>query len=722
MSFNLKLFFTFVIFGIFLALFSVYSFSKIAYEKELLNKTKVSNMMIIKKEMMISKSIENLDNHLFSLSQNKTFQKYIKNKKNENFIESLFETIILSDPTILQIKYTNTKEIDTITHSSSHIKSVEKFIPTKIDKDIFHQIKETKINTIWHSKIGVNIIKGENLNFVQPLYIIGVNVGSGVLRFYIKVDAIISSIYNKNYKLFLLDKDANIIIDSKKELSWEKYRESKIDLSILLNDKNFDFSRIMTQKTDKYIAIKIKENNKDEAILVLVYPDFGTIIDKEMYYVYISILLSTILLGIILAFIFSRPMSKMTNKIERLNNQLDKKVEQRTKKLKESLRVIDQYVIRTVTDTDGTLLSVSDAFCKVSQYSKSELIGENQSIIRHPDMPRELFIDMWNSIKSGKTWKGKIKNLAKDKSYYWVESYIEPNFIKNKIISYTAIQIKISNKVKLEELNKSLEKRIKDEVQKNTEQLKRIQQDQLANVKLSSIGALAAGITHEINTPLTYIKGNFELLKYDIEDLPKSNLRDNILLDTDTISDGINRISNIIEAMKEVSSSSSESIENVNIYNTLITALRLSFNNAKQISRIYLNDELFDISNNKDTLVFNALAQKQRIEQLWIIIINNALDELVKVEDYEVRKLDIKIKKINNKIVVDFVDNAGGISNDIIDKIFEPFVSTKKSGGMGIGLNIAKKIVDEHCGIIRAINYCNGAQFRIELYIEGAKC
>ena len=211
-------------------------------------------------------------------------------------------------------------------------------------------------------------------------------------------------------------------------------------------------------------------------------------------------------------------------------------------------------------------------------------------------------------------------------------------------------------------------------------------------------------------------------MKYDLEDLPESTLKDRILEDTDTITDGLNRISNIVEAMKEVAQTSSESIENVNIYSTLITALTLSFNSSKLISKIYLNNELFDINSDKNKLVLKALVQKQRVEQLWMIILSNALDELVKIEDYGKRRLNIEIKQEGDKIIVDFIDNAGGIKEDIITKIFEPFVSNKERGGIGIGLNIAKKIVDDHSGKITAKNTDNGAQFRIELYTEGAMC
>jgi len=382
------------------------------------------------------------------------------------------------------------------------------------------------------------------------------------------------------------------------------------------------------------------------------------------------------------------------------------------------IQLIDKYVIRSIADPTGKIISVSEAFCKISKYTKEELLGKQHSILRHPDMDSSIFKNLWDTIQSGKTWKGKIKNRAKDGTFYWVDAVVEPNYENGKIVKYTAIRTDITDKVLLEELNETLNEKIAFEVKKSTNQLALIQEEQLKSVKLSSIGALAAGITHEINTPLTYIKGNFEMIKYDIEDLPQSETRDRILEDTEIISEGINRITNIVEAMREVSQVSSEAKEKVNIYNTLITALIVSNNRAKQVTKITLNNKLFDTDTAKDELHFDAMIQKQRVEQVWIIIISNALDELIKIPEYEQRMLKIEIFLKDEKIVVEFSDNAGGIDGKIIDKLFEPFVSMKESGGMGIGLNIAKKIIEENKGTMCAYNIDNGAMFRVEFSIK----
>jgi len=271
----------------------------------------------------------------------------------------------------------------------------------------------------------------------------------------------------------------------------------------------------------------------------------------------------------------------------------------------------------------------------------------------------------------------------------------------------------IDVKVLFEELKKACEPLLlKQELQ--TQEERHVNQ-QLEAAKFTAIGQLSAGITHEINTPLTFIKATFEMMQYDIEDLEQSDIRTSLLNDAKTINDGIVRMENIITSMKEMAQKSNEKKESVNIYSTLITALVLTFNKSKHISNVYINDEKFTANSSKDKLSFMAKVQIQRIEQVWIIIINNAMDELQKYKDFNDRKLDISIESIDNKIKIKFKDNAGGIKDEIIDHVFDAFKSTKESSGMGVGLNIAQKIILENNSTIKAYNENNGAVFEIIL-------
>jgi diguanylate cyclase (GGDEF)-like protein/PAS domain S-box-containing protein len=123
-------------------------------------------------------------------------------------------------------------------------------------------------------------------------------------------------------------------------------------------------------------------------------------------------------------------------------------------KLSEYIDMVDENVLTSTTNNKGIIISVSQAFCDISGYTKKELIGKNQRIIRHEDMPKELFTQIWTTISSGKTWKGEIKNKKKDGSNYWVYATISPIFDKKKNISgYTAIRHDISDKKIIESIS-----------------------------------------------------------------------------------------------------------------------------------------------------------------------------------------------------------------------------------------------------------------------------
>ena len=78
------------------------------------------------------------------------------------------------------------------------------------------------------------------------------------------------------------------------------------------------------------------------------------------------------------------------------------------------------------TDEKGIINFANDEFCKYAGYTVEELIGKPHNIVRHPDMPRAAFKDLWDTIKSGKKWRGFVKNSTKDGQYYWVFATIYP--------------------------------------------------------------------------------------------------------------------------------------------------------------------------------------------------------------------------------------------------------------------------------------------------------
>ena len=139
-----------------------------------------------------------------------------------------------------------------------------------------------------------------------------------------------------------------------------------------------------------------------------------------------------------------------------LANKLNEILENKNKteeKLQDYIKIVNEHVIISSTDENGVIRNVNNAFCEISGYKKEELIGKTHSIVRHHDMPKETYMQMWQDLSKGVTWRGELKNKNKKGEAYWVEAIIQPIFEKNKLIGYTAIRNDITNKKKVEYLS-----------------------------------------------------------------------------------------------------------------------------------------------------------------------------------------------------------------------------------------------------------------------------
>jgi PAS domain S-box-containing protein len=116
-------------------------------------------------------------------------------------------------------------------------------------------------------------------------------------------------------------------------------------------------------------------------------------------------------------------------------------------KLQNLQDALEQETIYAETDIKGVITKVNDNFCKISGYSRDELIGKTHKLINSDYHPSSFFKDIWQTISSGKVWSGTIKNQSKTGDYYHVQSILIPIFDKNKISHYIAIRQDITDKV-----------------------------------------------------------------------------------------------------------------------------------------------------------------------------------------------------------------------------------------------------------------------------------
>jgi len=250
---------------------------------------------------------------------------------------------------------------------------------------------------------------------------------------------------------------------------------------------------------------------------------------------------------------------------------------------------------------------------------------------------------------------------------------------------------KISEK-KLSDLNKNLEKKVEEEVQiRRGQEQKAVEQSRLA-----ALGELAAGIAHEINQPLHSIAFAIDNMSMAIEedDADKKYL----LKKTNNIFSDVDRMKRIINHIRTFSrKQTGEEKEPFNINQSITNAVNM-------ISEQYANHRIkLDVELDKN--LPQTLGNLYRFEQVVLILLSNGKDAIearTKTADknYQ-KKLSIKTFQKEKKIIMEFEDNGTGIPQENLDKIFNPFYTTKKTGeGTGLGLSIAFGIIREMDGKI----------------------
>ncbi|MFQ2426395.1 methyl-accepting chemotaxis protein [Aeromonas caviae] len=122
---------------------------------------------------------------------------------------------------------------------------------------------------------------------------------------------------------------------------------------------------------------------------------------------------------------------------------------------KSQVHLIDEEVdfpaneqLVSTTDLQGVITYANDHFCRVAGYSRAELIGQHHNMVRHPDMPKAAFADLWGKLKQGKPWRGMVKNRCKDGRYYWVDAYVTPIFEQGRINGYQSVRSRAAQEMK----------------------------------------------------------------------------------------------------------------------------------------------------------------------------------------------------------------------------------------------------------------------------------
>ncbi|MGC8765706.1 MAG: PAS domain S-box protein [Brevinematia bacterium] len=384
---------------------------------------------------------------------------------------------------------------------------------------------------------------------------------------------------------------------------------------------------------------------------------------------------------------------------------------------REELRILSMAVEQSpvatiVTDQNGKIRYVNQAFTEITGYSIEEIVGKTPSVLKSGFQNAKDYRVLWKTILNGKIWRGVFQNRKKNGDLFWVKATIFPIFDHSgKIVHFIAEEEDITEEkiakdslqktlVELERLNRELDLRVEEELKKNLEREKiLIQQSRLA-----AMGEMLGNIAHQWRQPLNAVGILLQNLYFNYR---------NGKLTEEYFENTVNKTMNLLRYMSKT-----------------IDDFRNFFKPDREVEKFYVSDVIKkSVSLLKDSFEAKGIkihihikdeiiieGYQNQLGQVILNILGNAHDALIE-KDVKNPRVDVTLEKLNGKANIRVFDNGEPIPEEIMDKIFEPYFTTKQQGS-GIGLYMSKIIIENYFkGKLSAHNLKDGVEFIIELKI-----
>ena len=326
-----------------------------------------------------------------------------------------------------------------------------------------------------------------------------------------------------------------------------------------------------------------------------------------------------------------------------------------------------------ITDVDGRIEYVNTRFLEVSGYTFDEIHGQNPRILKSGELGQDYYEELWKTITSGKIWKGEFHNMKKNGEYYWVLASIAPiKDEKGTITHFVAMQEDITFRKEMEgDLVKAKEK---------AEESDRLKSSFLAT------------ISHELRTPLNAIIGFSELLLRG-----EGNIHDKVLDYAKIIFDSGKNLLGIINDIFDISMIEANEVmlyPEIFSVNGLFNEVRNNFMNHDEIVSKKLKLTFLKNLKDDEDMIFTDRVKFTRV-------LTNLIGNAIKFTDKGEIDVGYYVNNTNHTPWLEFYvkDTGIGIPEDKIELIFERFrqvddTNTRRFGGSGLGLSIAKKIIE----------------------------
>jgi PAS domain S-box-containing protein len=321
-----------------------------------------------------------------------------------------------------------------------------------------------------------------------------------------------------------------------------------------------------------------------------------------------------------------------------------------------------------ITDLDGKIEYVNPRFTEITGYSKEEALGQRPSIMKSGEHAREFYKILWDSIRSGKEWRGEFYNRRKDGTTFWEMASISPvRNDMNQITHYIAIKDDITERKIIEQ-----QLVVAKEKAEESDRLK---------------SAFLANMSHEIRTPMNAILGFSELLQ--LEGIQPEQRQEYIKLINDKGNDLMNIISDLID-ISRIEAGDMKLVKTHIQVNDLILEI---FEQVKKEKDLKGKDEVQVRYRISEDTEYTILSDKNRLRQVF----NNLLGNAMKFTNQGYIELGYDL--IDDHVRFHVMDSGIGITPENQKLIFERFRQednsyTRKHGGTGLGLAISKQIVE----------------------------
>jgi len=342
-----------------------------------------------------------------------------------------------------------------------------------------------------------------------------------------------------------------------------------------------------------------------------------------------------------------------------------------------------------ITDHEGTILWVNPAFTKLTGYTEAEAVGRNPKILKSGQQPQSFYAEMWDRVRQGLIWRGKVVNRRKDGELYTEEMTITP--VRNEqgnISHFIAIKEDVTERQKLE-------------------------QQLLQAQKMEAVGRLAGGVAHDFNNLLTVILGCTDLLLQQ-SDVGHHPSREKL----DQIKDAARRAADLTEQLlafsrKQVTSPTTFSLNTV-VNATHKLLVRLIGEDVRVVIRLSAESGLVSMD-------------QGQLEQILVNLAVNARDAMPEGGDLIIETADVDLDETfaqqhagarpSPTVMLAVTDSGIGMDKEVQAHIFEPFFTTKGVGkGTGLGLAMVYGVVKQNSGYISVHSEPGqGSTFRIYL-------